>query len=150
MAEQSGGKFPTPHSGRADGVHASLASHLRRRRAVVPESAAGARGEHSELSLEPGRRSRPAGWLRVAKVSAQVCLVVLAGVALALALQVVAVKVASRADASEMARPMDVLYARADCPALDDHPTSGMTLDQLHDLKDQLCPTLSEPQRTGN
>jgi hypothetical protein len=52
--------------------------------------------------------------------------------------------------AAERASPLDTLYASGTCPALDQYVHRALTIDELHDLQDQLCPTLSEPQRTGN
>jgi hypothetical protein len=81
---------------------------------------------------------------------AWVSLVIVIDVAVGRALQVATENIASRADASEQAPPMAIVYARGACPALDQHVNHTMTIDELHDLQDQLCPTLSEPQREGN
>jgi hypothetical protein len=45
---------------------------------------------------------------------------------------------------------LDTLYAPGTCPALDQSVHHALTIDELHDLQDQLCAVLSEPQRTGN
>jgi hypothetical protein len=66
------------------------------------------------------------------------------------ALQLAAEHIVSRADANAQASPMDTLYASPTCPAPDQHLHRALTIDELHDLQDQLCPMLSEPQRTGN
>ena len=98
--------------------------------------------------LEPARTVVP--WLTVGKVVAWVCLVIVIDVALGRALQLAAENIPNRADTSEQAQPIDIVYARGACPALDRYANRPMTIDELHDLQDQLCPTLSEPQRTGN
>jgi hypothetical protein len=93
----------------------------------------------------------PAGKLSAArKVLVWVCLVIAIEVALGYALQLAAENTVSRADANELAPPIDIPYTPGTCPALDRHVHRALTLDELHDLHDQLCPTLSEPQRTGN
>jgi hypothetical protein len=52
----------------------------------------------------------------------------------------------SRADANGQVSPMDHgLYASGICRALDQYAHHALTIDELHDLQDQLCPTLSEP-----
>ena len=68
------------------------------------------------------------------------------GVAVGRAVQLAAENVPSRADTSEQAQPGDVVYAPGICSALDRYGNSPMTIDELHDLQDKLCPTLSEPQ----
>ena len=65
------------------------------------------------------RASQVPAWLAVGKVVVWVCVVVLIEVAVGHALQLAAENTASRADASELAPPMDILYARGFCPALD-------------------------------
>jgi hypothetical protein len=72
-------------------------------------------------------------WLAVGKLVVWVCLVLVIEVAVGQALQLAAEHIISRADANAQASPMDTLYTSPTCPALD-----------------QLCATLSEPQRTGN
>ena len=94
-------------------------------------------------------RTVPA-WLAIGKVVVWVCVVILIEVAVGHALQLAAENTASRADASELAPPMDILYARGFCPALDHYVHRPLTLDELRDLQEQLCPILSEPQRAGN
>jgi len=101
-----------------------------------------------EFVIEHARTGAP--WLIVGKVIACVCLVILIDVALGRALQLAAENIASRADTSEQAQPVDIIYAPGTCPALDRYAHGSMTIDELHDLQDKLCPTLSEPQRTGN
>jgi hypothetical protein len=78
------------------------------------------------------------------------CLVLVIEVGVGQALQLAAEHIISGADANAQASPMDTLYASPTCPALDHHVHRALTIDELHDLQDQLCPTLSEPQRTGN
>ena len=101
-----------------------------------------------EIVLEHARTV--AAWLTVGTVVACVCLVIVIDVALGRVLQLAAENIASRADTSEQAQPMDIIYARGTCPALDRYAHGSMTIDELHDLQDKLCPTLSEPQRMGN
>jgi hypothetical protein len=91
-----------------------------------------------------------APWLTAAKVVAWVSLVIVIDVAVGRALQLAAENLASRAVGSEVAQPADVVDARGGCLALDRYVHRNMTIDELHDLQDRLCPTLSEPQRTGN
>jgi hypothetical protein len=79
-----------------------------------------------------------------------VCLVIVIEVTVGHALQVAAESIVSRAVESELASTMDSLGARGTCPALNRYVHGAMTIDDLHDLQDQLCPILSEPQRTGN
>ena len=43
---------------------------------------------------------------------------------------------------------MDIVYARGTCPALDRYG-NGMTIDELHDLQDKLCPTRSNRNERG-
>ncbi len=88
--------------------------------------------------------------LAVAKVVSWLCLVIVIAVAVGSALQLVAENIATRADANEQAQPVDLVDARRDCPAVNHYVNRGMTIDELHDLQDVLCPTMSEPQRTGN
>jgi hypothetical protein len=95
------------------------------------------------------RRTVPR-WLAVPKVVVWVCLVLVIEVAVGQALQFAAEHTISRADADEQASPMDTFHAPGTCPVLDQHVHHALTIDELHDLQDQLCPTLSEPQRTGN
>jgi hypothetical protein len=57
---------------------------------------------------------------------------------------------AESADADQLASPVDIVYARGWRPTLDQLSDRGLTIDELQDLQDQLYPTLSEPQRTGN
>jgi hypothetical protein len=83
-------------------------------------------------------------------VAVWVCLIIVIGVASGGALQLAAEYVAGRADMRGQAQPLDTVYAQAGCPPLDRYVNRTMTIDELHDLQDQLCPTLSEPQRTGN
>ena len=106
------------------------------------------RRKRSAVVLEPARTVAP--WLTVGKVVAWVSLVIVIDVAVGRALQLAAENIASRADTSEQAQPIDIVYARGACPALDRYVNRPMTIDELHDLQDKLCPTLSEPQRTGN
>jgi hypothetical protein len=106
------------------------------------------RRQQSQVVSEQFRTVLP--WTAIAKVIVSVCLVIVIEVAVAHTLQLAAENTASRADASEMAPPIDILYARRICPALDQYVHRGLTIDELHDLQDQLCPTMSEPQRTGN
>jgi hypothetical protein len=89
-------------------------------------------------------------WLAVGKLVFWVCLVLVVEVGVGQALQLAAEHTVSRADANEQASPTDILYASGTCPALDRYVHYALTIDELHDLQDQLCPTLSEPQRTGN
>jgi len=89
-------------------------------------------------------------WLTVAKVVVWVSLVIVIDVAVGRALQLAAENIATADDASRPAPPMDVVNARSACPALDEYVHRSMTVDELHDLRDQVCPSLSEPQRTGN
>jgi hypothetical protein len=88
--------------------------------------------------------------LTVAKVVACVFLVIVIDIAVGRALQLAAENLASAADASVQTQPMDVAYAPGACPALDKYVHRSMTIDELHDLQERLCPTLSEPQRSGN
>ena len=88
--------------------------------------------------------------LAVGKLVVWVCLVFVIEVAIGQALQFATEHTISRADANEQASPMDTFYTSGTCPALDQHLHHALTIDELHDLQDQLCPTLSEPQRTGN
>ena len=88
--------------------------------------------------------------LAVGKVVVWVCLVIVLEVAVGHGLQLAAENTASRADASELAPPMDILDARGTCPALDQYVHRALTRDELRDLQEQPCPILSEPQRTGN
>jgi hypothetical protein len=78
------------------------------------------------------------------------CLVLVIGIAVGRALQLAVENVDSRAELSEQQQFIDTVYSGRPCPALDQYVKRSMTLDELHDLQDQLCPTLSEPQRTGN
>jgi hypothetical protein len=89
-------------------------------------------------------------WLAVGKLVVWVCLVFVIEVAIGQALQFATEHTISRADANEQASPMDTLYAAGTCAALDQYVHHDLTIDELHDLQDELCPTLSEPQRTGN
>jgi len=89
-------------------------------------------------------------WLARGKVVVWLCLIIVVEVAVALALQLVAENSASRADVRELAPSPDILSAGSTCPALNEYVHHTMRIDELHDLQDQLCPTLSEPQRTGN
>jgi hypothetical protein len=45
---------------------------------------------------------------------------------------------------------VDQVDAAERCPALNRYATGGMTIDELQDRKNLLCPTLSDPRRTGN
>ena len=70
--------------------------------------------------------------------------VIVIDMAVGMTLPIAAENVASRVDASEQAR---VVGPRGECPALNQVVQLGMTIDELHDLQDGLCPTLSEAQR---
>jgi hypothetical protein len=59
------------------------------------------------------------------------------------ALQLAAQNVAGFPDTSLQAQPVDVVYARAICRALDPYVNHAMTIDERDNLQDQLCPTLS-------
>ncbi len=82
------------------------------------------------------------------------CLVIVIEVAVGHALQLAAANSIAPADTNVLALPMDLPSAQGTCPALDqyvvDYVHRALTIDELHDLQDQLCPALSEPQRTGN
>jgi hypothetical protein len=79
-----------------------------------------------------------------------VCLVMVIDVAVGHGMQLVVEKAINQsASASEQAREMDT-YAQGECPRLDEYVDRSMTIDELDDLRDQVCPTLSEPQRAAN
>jgi hypothetical protein len=84
-------------------------------------------------------------WLGIAWVT----LIIIINVALGRVLQLAAENFASRAAASEPAQPIDAEYARGACPVLDRYVHRAISIDELHDLRDQLCPTLSEPRQRG-
>jgi hypothetical protein len=88
--------------------------------------------------------------MAIGKLVVRVCLVLVFVVAVGQALQFAAEYIISRADANELAPPLDTLYTPGTCPALDQSVHHALTIDELHDLQDQLCVVLSEPQRTGN
>jgi len=89
-------------------------------------------------------------WLAAWKVVVWICLILVIEVGVGQVLQVAAEHTVRRADANEQAILMDTPYAPASCPAMNQYVHQALTIDELHDLQDQLCPTLSEPQRTGN
>jgi hypothetical protein len=66
------------------------------------------------------------------------------------ALQSATENTVTRANGRELTEAMDIGYTRKACSALDRHVTRTMTLDELRDLQDQLCPDLSEPQYGAN
>ena len=82
---------------------------------------------------------RAIGWL---------VLVIVIELAVAHALQLATQSVAARAEAVVQTQAFE--SAVKACPALDRYATGTQSIDELHDLKDALCPSLSEPERAGN
>jgi hypothetical protein len=110
------------------------------------------RVRHSQQPRPVAAQTRTfAAWLTVGKVVAWVSLVILIDVAIGRGRQLAAESISSGADASDQAHPVEIeiVYARGACPALDKYVDHTMTIDELHDLQDRLCPTLSDPQRSG-
>jgi hypothetical protein len=58
--------------------------------------------------------------------------------------------VARTSSAEPQTQSVDIVKTEGSCAALNTQGNHRMTIDELHDLQDQLCPTLSDPQRTGN
>jgi hypothetical protein len=85
-----------------------------------------------------------APWMTAWRVVAWVCLIIIIIVAVGRALQVGAETLAARGEASELAQPMQIVYAQGACPALDRYGHRTMTIDELDDLQNQLCPTMSQ------
>jgi len=75
-------------------------------------------------------------------------LVIVIEIAVAHALQLATESVAARAETVAQTQAFE--SASDSCPALDRYATGMKSIDELHDLRDALCPTLSEPQRSGN
>jgi hypothetical protein len=78
------------------------------------------------------------------------CLIILIEVVAGRALQLGTEVVVSRVDASEKAWLMEVQSVRGACPTLDQYVQPSTTSYGLNNLQDQVCPVLSDPQRTGN
>jgi hypothetical protein len=82
---------------------------------------------------------RALGWL---------LLVIVIEVAAAHALQLATQGIAARAETVAQTQAFE--SASDSCPAFDRYATGMKSIDELHDLKDALCPTPSGPQRPGN
>jgi hypothetical protein len=76
--------------------------------------------------------------------------IVVIALAVGRALQIATENTVSRADGSELTEVMDTGYTRGACSALDRHGNRTLTIDELHDLQDQLCPDLAEPQQSAS
>ena len=112
MPEQLATRSPTVNAG--DPRTVLRAPLAQRRYAAAFTSSQRFRRKRSEVVLEHARTVAP--WLLVGKVVACLCLVIVIDVALGRALQLAAENIASRADTSEQAQPMDIVYARGACP----------------------------------
>jgi hypothetical protein len=69
------------------------------------------------------------------------------------ALQITSENTVSRAATGEMTGVINIGNKRGACTALDRHVNRTLTIDELHDLHDQLCPDLAdlaEPQQSAN
>ena len=98
---------------------------------------------HRPLVVQTQAKTR-ARWLTVGRVAAWMCFVVLVSVAVARALQVAADDMLTkRVERSEQTRLTEIESAPGVCPGLNQHATRMMTIDELHDLKDMLCPATS-------
>jgi hypothetical protein len=58
--------------------------------------------------------------------------------------------VASQAQLSEHVQASDTEAADGACAELNRYVNGSMTIDQLHDAQDQLCPALSDSQQDSN
>ena len=96
-----------------------------------------------------GRSRHGTEWSKVGQIVAWVCLIVLIALVVGRALQIATETTVTRADATELTQPID-MHTRGACSPLDEYVNRTMTIDELRDLQDQLCPDLSEPQQSAN
>jgi hypothetical protein len=89
-------------------------------------------------------------WATIGRIVAWVSLVIAVDIGIGRSLQLGVENLASHPGASEQTQPMEIEYAREACPALNQYPGHPTSIDQLHDLQDQLCPTQLEPHPAGN
>lgn len=106
-------------------------------------------GQRRNVTVLAGIVPTQARWLAVWRAIACVCLVIVIGVAVARALQLYAESTVTRAEASEQGEVAAPIYADGACSPLDDVRRT-MTIDELHDLQDELCPLLADPRLTSN
>ena len=128
------------------------------------QGAAVAARTHVALFDGVQRRQQPPGasehvgpvppWLAIGKVLVWVFLVIVIEVAVGHALQPAAEHILSYGHANELPADLDILNEGEACPSLDQYVRNyvhrGLTIDELNDLRNQLCPTLAEPQLTSN
>ena len=97
------------------------------------------------MACRPGS----AEWSTLGQIVAWVCLVVVIALGVGRALQIATVNAVTRADESELILGKGIADTRGPCPALDEYVNRTMTIDELRDLQDRLCPDLSELQNSA-
>jgi hypothetical protein len=73
---------------------------------------------------------------------AWVCLIVVVALAVGLTLQIATQTMVTRADGTDLTQHLDT-HTRGACTPLDEYVNRTMTIDELRDLRDQLCPDVS-------
>jgi len=108
------------------------------------------RRQHPHAGTEQPGPVPPAKSSALWRVLVWMCLVLVIEVAVGHALQLVAANTIVPASAEVLAPAMDTPPSQGTCPALNRHVHRALTVDELHDLQDQLCPATADHPQTGN